>query len=165
MAYSGVADLLLGDLTLSAGYDKERWIKLADEEIDAKLGWVYALPISPIPPLVALPTHETLLLKQISSKLASGRLIMAQSIGGEDQRLQAYGYSLVKEAMEMLLLIANGDIVLSAPKTEDVEQIPDKRPAIYHHDSESLFSAFENNVMRPDVSGQRPWYSRPGIVP
>jgi hypothetical protein len=158
VAYSEVADLLLGDLILSARVDKQKFINDAAEEMDAKLGFLYKTPVV-IPDAEAGNRHQALLLKQINNKLASGRLILTLDIPQEHGTLHAYGLRLVKEATEELLLIANGTVDLAADRAEGGTGIVDRRPEILVYDEESLLLGFENTVLRGV-----PWYSRPGKV-
>lgn len=165
MAYSEVTDLLLGDTILGGGVDPQKFVDAAADEMDSKLGWLYATPINvlgdplAIPPVVALPRHEALLLKGINNKLASGRLILTLDIAGEGTTLHAYGARLVKEAMDELLLLANGTLDLSAPRTILADAaVIDRTPAVLNIDEESLLAPFVNTVHRG-----RPWYAEPGV--
>lgn len=172
MPYSEPDALLLGDLILGGGVDKQKFIDQAAEDIDAKLGWIYELPIKlalpegelrPADPdnWTRLPLHEQLLLKGINNKLASGRLILTIDVAGEDSKLQAYGYFLVQEANAELMALANGEIYLSAIRYDPGDQvIRDVIPSVKNQDEESLLLGFENTVMRGC-----PWWSRPGKVP
>jgi hypothetical protein len=171
LTYSETDDLLLGDIILGAGLDPQKFVDQAAEDIDAKLGWVYELPLKVLVPEGAprpadpddytkLPLHEQLLLKGINNKLASGRLILAEAVAGEDNSLNAYGYFLVKEATDELTYLANGEVPLSAVRYVTVEgDVVDKVPTIKNQDEESLLLGFENTVMRGE-----PWWSRPGQV-
>ena len=155
MAYSGEDDLLIGDLALSPVLDKGKFIDEAAEEIDAKLGFVYKLP------LTGLAVHEALLLKGINNKLASGRLIMAVAVGGEDTAVHAYALRLVTEATQELLAIANGAVDLTAeradPTTEEGRGAT--TPSVTNLDGESGVEAFYKQVM-----GGTPWTWQPGPV-
>lgn len=156
MAYSQVDDLLTGDLHISSKVDKQKVIDDAAEEIDSKIGFLYSLPI----PFVSLPLHQKLLLKQINNKLASGRLILALDIVGEENSLHAYGLRLVTEATGELMLIANGQVDLDAPRWETPDDsYTDKTPTIKNRDAESAVDQFENSFMRGEPS-----YWTPGEV-
>lgn len=152
MAYSTVDDLLLGDLMVSARVDKNKFVNDAAEEIDAKLGFIYVLPLSPLAP------HEELLLKQINNKLASGRLILTLDIAGEETVLHAYGLRLITEAINDLMLIANGTVNLSSTMTTG-SNLRDNVPAIFNHDEESAVVMFEQLALRGEPS-----YWNPGAV-
>jgi len=154
MAYSTEDDLLVGDLALSPILDKEKFVTEAAEEIDSKLGFIYALPLP-----VALPNYQKLLLKGINNKLASGRLIMAVAIGGEDSTVHAYAARLVNEATQELLAIANGLVELDADRAVPTldEAAGVRTLSIKNVDSESAVEAFATNFM----NGQD-YYWRPG---
>lgn len=161
MAYSSEDDLLIGDMMLPMGFDKAKYITSATDEINGKLGFVYKLPLEPLPGLGSIPDYQTILLKTISNKLASGRLIMDVSAAGERQTIHAYARRLVDEAMNDLMCIANGDIDLSAVRRVPVDAQQDDRmvATVKNQDEESLLLGFENTVLRSE-----PWYSRPGAV-
>lgn len=166
MAYAAVSDLLLGDLIVAESIDRQKFVDLAAEEMNSKLGWVYELPLrgaGSAPSATSwleLPAHEVSILKTINNRLASGRLILSLYIAGEDSQLHAYGYQLVQEAMSDLMLIANGNVSLSAHRTSAYSREGDTIPGISQHDDESLLLGFENSVMRG-----KPWYTIPGQVP
>lgn len=155
--YSAVDDLILADLQVADSVDKEKFVLSAQEEIDSKIGFLYALPL----PFEGMPYHERILLKQINNKLASGRLILTLDIAGEETALHAYGLRLITEAMNELMCIANGDVDLTAPQTNPDQATADlnKLPSIVNRDAESAVDQWENHVMR----GQ-PSYWRPGEV-
>lgn len=176
MAYSGVDDLLLGDLVFGPGVDRQKFIDQAAEDMDAKLGFVYRLPLTPRVVANAnygsgagdwklLPLHEQLLLKGINNKMASGRLILTLDISGEGTALHGYGWQLVRDSTNELLMLSNGDVFLSAqPVHADVLGVADVRtPGVTNEDDESLLLGFENTVMRGRP--YQPWYSQPGKVP
>lgn len=150
MAYCTEGDLLLGDMSIGT-VDTDKWIDAASDEMDSKLGFLYALPLAPCPDAEEdelLPV-EVLLLKDINAKLASGRLILAQYVGGEDSSQHAYGVALVREALEALMCIANGDVQLTACKTTAPDLVDNSRlPAGLVYDEESLVTAFERTVHR-----------------
>lgn len=158
--YSEESDLLVGDMMFGPSTSKQKYIDGAADDMNAKIGYIYSLPLAPVSPLTALPEYEQLLLKSINNKLASGRLIMDMAIGGEQQTLHAYAKRLVDEANQELMCIANGDVELSAERrATDAVVIAKNTPGIRNVDEESLVLGFENTVMRG-----RPWYSRPGAL-
>lgn len=165
MPYSVIGDLLLDGVLLKPGFDKQKFVDDAADEMDSKLGWLYSLPLSPegVEPLGTwedLPAHQVLTLKQINNRLASGRLILAIALPGEQNTLHAYGYSLVQQALADLMQLANGVVELDANKLAPASEFTSRAPSITNPDSESLLAGFENTVMRGV-----PWYSRPGAVP
>lgn len=169
MAYSETGDLLLGDMLLG-GLDPQKYVDDAARDMDAKLGWLYKLPLrekdkTPGPESwKQLPQHEVLTLRQINNKLASGKLILAMAVGQEGTAVHAYGLHLVQEGTAELLLLANGTIDLGAVKLDGTAagspvDSGSRTPAMKVHDTESLLDGFENTVMR-----QKPWFTRPGEV-
>lgn len=166
MAYSEVADLLIGDLVLGAGVDPQKYIDLAAEQIDAKIGWVYELPLHPaggVGTWQDLPEHEQLLLKGINNGLASGSLLIALDQGGEQTTVHAYGLWLIQQAQADLMYLANGEIQISAELFDVPDTVPNRVPGVINYDEESLLLGFENTVLRRDKTGW-PWYSRPGAL-
>lgn len=167
MAYSEVSDLLLEDIELGLAVNTQRFVDLAFEEIDSKIGWRYKLPLEATDgggDWETLPRHQMLLLKGINNKLASGELILSLDIAEEKPSLHAYGLYLVQQARAELMLLANGDVVLDAvPYAPATEDIPDRTPGITNEDSESLTLAFEHSVMGRD-NFPTPWFARPGQV-
>lgn len=158
MAYSVPADLLLDDTIYSV--DVQKFIDLAAEEIDVRLGELYQLPLAPIPPALTLPVRDLTLLKIINNKLATGQIILAAATPGEDNNLHAYGRWLVNDAWATLMLIANDELKLSAIRLEGLtEEDTSRLPATVNHDEESLLLGFENTVLRGEG-----WYSRPGAA-
>lgn len=157
MAYSTVDDLLLGDLPVDPAL-KEQAVSQAADDIDAKLGVLYALPLAAVGGGV-IPAYQLKLLKGINNKLASGRLLMtlnvsAEAVGG----LHSYGKLLLDEANQELLLIANGVVTLDAVRRGATPALDNsKLPAAVVRDTESLVEQYENGAMRGIPS-----YARPG---
>lgn len=167
MAYCVAGDLLLGDLVISASVDKNVFIQEAADEIDSKLGFIYKLPLAPpgTDPVTPdswklLPHHEVLTLKTINVRLATGRLILTLDIAGQETQLHAYGWYLIKEALDDLMIVANGNIDLTATRVGVEAGYADATPRTSNHDDESLLAGFENTIMRG-----RGWYTRPGEIP
>lgn len=133
---------------ISSQLDLGKVVQEAADEMDSRLGFLYKLPLRPPAGALALPDYQVLLLKQINNKLASGRLIMQVAIAGEDRSLHAYGLRLVTEATNDLMLLANGEVSLSAVRQPVTEGVPDRTPAIFNHDEESAVDMFESAVMR-----------------
>lgn len=143
-AYSAIEDLLIGDLIISETLDRQKFVDDAADEIDSKLGWIYQTPIV----LTGLPRHEALLLKSINNRLASGRLLLTLYQSGENNSVHAYAASLVRDATNDLMLIANGDVVLSAPRQENTTQgTSDTAPTATGMDEIGPMTAFEEAFM------------------
>ena len=140
---------------------KARFIQAAADEMDAKLGFVYATPID----VSLLPVNQAKLLKTINAKLASGRMIMANALGGQDATVNAYAMYLVKEAEVDLMSIANGQVDLKAPEvdasSDPVGVIEDptvadpyaRIPSGWNPDATSAVTAFEKNFMGGSYPG------------
>lgn len=169
-AYCKVEDLLLGDVTVGGNVNRQLYVDQAADEMDSKLGWIYVTPIDVdgeaagpggTPPAVpVLPRHERLLLKSINAKIATGRLIMAVSINEEGSAVHAYALRLLKEGNDELLMIANGHVLLTAPRSETPVQEANRVPSVSNLDAESLLDPFYNTVNR-----SRPWYAEIGPDP
>lgn len=140
MPYCKNQDLLIGDISLSPTLSRESFIRDAADEMDARLGFVYTLPLTGIQP------HAVTLLKMINARLASGRLLMSLAAPAEDDGVHRYGEWLIKQAYDDLYAICNGTINLAGATL-----IADPNPAlaaVYNHDEESAVDMFENTVMR-----------------
>lgn len=148
MAYCSAGDLLIGDIELSSTLSKESFLRDAFDEMNARLGFTYVLP------LTGLPVHAVTLLKMINARLASGRLLMSVAAPVEDNGIHQYGAWLIKEAYADLMAIVNGQIVLVGA-VSNVEPHPNAG-TIVNHDAESAFEMFENNVTRATPSWWQP---------
>jgi hypothetical protein len=151
VAYCEEDDLLLGNIPIASYVSKAQYINDASDEIDSYIGFVYKTPVTFTSPDDPASRPARLLLKRINAHLASGRLIMALDAGGQDDRLHAYGYSLVKEAVASLLGIADGTIVLEGaePVTERPDSTDPKGIVVHNIDAESNVEAFYDRVANP----------------
>jgi len=157
VAYSAVEDLLTGNIPTPGYLSPQKYVDDAADEIDSKIGFLYKTPVvvteeNPVgtPNPVARPVR--LLLKRLNNFLASGRLLMAASAGGEDDRVHAYGWSLVQDATLALQQIAEGKILLEGvePADGNTDGVPVTAPLIYNEDPESNVSAFYDRIVNPD---------------
>jgi hypothetical protein len=150
VAYSQVSDLLTGGIPLPSTLSAQKYVDDAADEIDSQIGHVFVTPIdatdAPGNPVVR-PVR--LLLKRISNYLATGRLIMAVSSNDEDDRLHAYGLSLVQEATGSLMAIASGQIPLDGVEFVNPDTARVTAPMIYNEDPESSVEAFYNRIANP----------------
>lgn len=148
-AYCSVGDLLLGQIPVPVGIDKQKVVDDAADEIDSKIGFIYQTPIDILndPDKPSRPVK--LLLKRINVFLASGRLILAADSNGEDQQLHAYGLSLVQEATNALDAIASGEMVLSGVELAAGYATTASTPLINNLDTESSVEAFYDRVANP----------------
>lgn len=96
MAYCVKADLLVGDMPVSDAAATQ-FINIATDEIDSRLGVRYVMPLTG-----GADPHATLAVKRVCILLATGRLLMAHAVGGEDQQVNAYGLYLLREADSLL---------------------------------------------------------------
>jgi hypothetical protein len=154
-AYCTSADLLINPgMRMPVEMDKNAYVQQAASEIDMRIGRLYKTP-------VAFGTIElqerysatTLFLKHLNIHLATGRLIMALDLSGEQTQLHAYGKSLVDGAMALLEEIVAREIVLEGAPTNDND--PDlnanARPYISQVDAVSGVEAFYAIVQTPYV--------------
>ncbi len=142
ITYSTDADLLIGDITYDTG-TTDRFRVIAKNEIDSKLGWLYVLP------LTGITSHITLILQNIESHIATGRLILDRAAGGEDSALQAYGASLLKEGQDDLMMIMSGMLVLTGAQRIASEAAEGNAPSIIEGDMTSGVDAYYGWVSQP----------------
>lgn len=162
--YVEETDLLLGELTntLPASIKVTQYLQMTQEEIDAKLGVLYSVPID----VVALPNSQGNLITSIHRKLASGRIIMAATVAHSDTSIHAYAIQLVKEALMELMAVANGDVVLIGAERVDgagdgrgdiadaeVDDPEARVPTGQNRDTYSAVESFEYDFMTPATRG------------
>jgi hypothetical protein len=150
VAYADVLDMIVGDIPESPALPKQKYIDDAADEIDSKIGFVYATPID-VSEGGSTPRPVRLLLKRLNAHLASGRYIMAATVNAEDENLNAYGKSLVESVELSLALIATGKMVLDDVEKETNVTLPRKGiPMISVADAESNVEAFYNRTANPN---------------
>lgn len=141
-AYCEVGDLQLGSIPPPVAPDKtlDKYILEAAEEIDSYIGMRYSTPVVTDGSPVTRPVK--LLLKRINAWLATGRFILAADAGGEDDQVHQFGLYLVQQAIEALVAIQNGTIVL--PGIDLVEEDDNKQtgPVGAWQDLESQVEGF-----------------------
>jgi hypothetical protein len=140
--YCEPADLLVGDATVD-GAQLTRFVGLGADEIDEKLGFEYVLPIPE-----GVPAHVTLTLKRCNVLIGSGRYILAQAIGSEQDGNHAYGHSLLKEGQGILASIVAGQIDLTGVPRIEVVAVDGNEPRIIQKDATSPLDAFYSNTGR-----------------
>lgn len=150
MAYSSPEDLLFGSIP-TVGQDLQKWIDRADEEIDAVIGTLYVTPISFPASSEARPGQ--LLIKKISSQLATGRAIMSMDAGSQENNLHQYGLYLIKEATSSLRCIQEGDVVLPGVQTISPEDLT-SAPKVYNVDESSAVEDFFGNFHASNLTPQ-----------
>lgn len=152
MAYCEPTDLLLGDIPLPAYVSAQDAVNDAADEIDSRIGFVYETPIDMTDP-GPVPRPARLLLKRINAHLATGRLILKLAASGEDDRLHAYGWQLIKDAMTSLDMIANGEIVIvgATPINAD-DEARTTAIIVENLDDESQVEAFYDRIANPNYA-------------
>jgi phage gp36-like protein len=167
MAYSTVGDMLLGDMPASTRHDPQKFVNDATDEIDSKIGHIYATPIDVTDP-TDVARHSVLLLKRINNFLATGRYILARAAGDEDSQINAYGRSLIEEALLAIQAIVDGTIVLEGAVEEGDGSGAGDGPSITNYDTISAVDAFYERVMVPETGWPGPYPYRdwaPGSNP
>lgn len=107
--YCEVPDLLIGDIKISSRLNQYDYINSAADEMNAKIGQVYQLPLD----LTDAAPFVAPLLKKINQFLATGRLIMALGQGEEWMTTHAYARELLKEGKAELENIFCGSTPLT----------------------------------------------------
>lgn len=153
MAYCNTTDLLTGNIPTPAALDTQKIVNDAADEIDSQIGFVYKTPIN-VEDVVWNPVVRPvrLLLKRLNVNLATGRLVLAADAAGEEDKLHAYGWSLIREVNAALKSIARGDITLEGAELVDDTFVSPTAPLIYNEDPESSVEAFYNRIANPSYS-------------
>ncbi len=158
MAWATNDDLLLGDTQFDSG-DWDRYLRDAETEILIHLAQYYELPI---PDNDQLPERIFMLLRQIQSRLASGRLILAYALsqGQADESLNAYGRYLIDDALGDLVELGSqipipGATAAINPDATSVDN--DLRPSITQIESASPVEAFANYTSNQSVDPWEPY--------
>lgn len=142
-AYCKLSDLRIGDIRLPSYIgDGTGDIKRAAQEIDAALGKLYITPIE----IEDDPEYRPsiLMLNKINWLIASGRIILNMAAAGEDDNQHAYGMGMLKEGLQLLKMLADGEMVLIGAERVD-HDTPDDHftgPKIFNEDPESLVKSF-----------------------
>lgn len=157
--YCTVENLLLkAGMIMPQTFDRAYFVNEAADEMNAMLGFVYTLPLTPISPAVELPLHQRALLKTINAKIATGRIYLNLQ-GDADGSLHAYGNRLLDEGWAALKMILEGSTPLSAELVEELTPAEvSSVPIAANTDGRSLVDAFEMLVHR----GEDPDYIYPG---
>lgn len=161
--YCTAADLVVGNVPLPSGADVNKYIKDAAGEMDSILGSVYTTPVIPDPE-VANSHVAVLTLRRINAHLASGRLLVAVTAGGEDDSVHAYGLMLINQSLEALHQLATGNPELyGAPKLDTFTESK-SRGMVYNVDEYSQVETFygmatPGGIMPPPSYPTYPVYS------
>jgi hypothetical protein len=141
VAYAASDSALLGGIPASDTATMQKYFDDAADEMDATLGFLYETPITKTHEGGSLPRPVVLILARINRFLASGRYIMAVASAGEDGQVNAYGYSLVKEAQTALNSIAQGEVELDAVRLPNPGSSR-RTPRVANAEDESNVDAF-----------------------
>lgn len=156
MAYSAKTDLLLGNIPEPA--NAQRYVDDAGDEIDSKIGFRYATPIS-LSENIPAQRPGALLLKRINQWLSTGRLLLALDAAGEDDQLHQYGEYLVREATAALDSIADGSITLPGAVPVDPDVPKSTGPVAAYGDDYSLVDGYYSVFGNPaQVALETPAY-------
>lgn len=137
MSWASEEDLFVGTLNTS-GLDTAKYLLDAEEEILVYLGQIYQLP------LPALPADLTRTMKFIHQRMASGRLIMDIAMSTENNELNAYGLSLLKDGHDQLCRIGYAYEIPGAVKIGARGE--NRAPSVSGVDAVSPWSVYESYV-------------------
>src|SRR6478735_1117004 len=150
-AYSVKGALLLGRIPWPINLAADRVVQTETEETDSKLGHIFDTPFD-LSDTGPLSRPARLLIKRINNSLASGRLLLAISSPEENKNVHAYGWNLVKEALDAITCIIEGDIKLDgAPPADGLSTDSTvSTPLINNLDPESHVEAFYDRIANPN---------------
>jgi len=160
-AYCTNEDLLIAsNLPMPTGLSKSKFVQDAADEIDMHISGLYATPVIFIGAENQMKYQATILfLKHLNAHLATGRLIMAIDVSGEQTALHAYGVSLVKNALLLLAKIVAREVILEGalPNANDPdESAPSARPYIFQLDAmsgvESFYQLVQSGLVNPHTT-------------
>jgi hypothetical protein len=171
MAYCETTDLLVDHKMWTDADEKTKYVTMAADAMDAKLGYVYEVPLDQN----VLPAHQWGVLKMINARLASGQLIMSRASAAQESQVHAYALYLIRQAESDLAAIANGDVDLQAPRVGE-DGIPTgtvedptyydpmaRVPSGWNPDRTSAVTMFEKNFMGGFTEGE-PWVPAENII-
>jgi hypothetical protein len=142
--YCDIDDLLLGEMPLSSGLSRQKFINDSADEIDVRIGRIYDTPIQ----IANLENTSKLTLKLANARLASGRILMAQAQAAQDDSLHAYGMYLIREAENVIVSIESNRLPLDGATVRD-DLIDTPAPTIRNQDSHSPVDAFYGEFFGP----------------
>lgn len=166
--YCDVEDLLLGDLILPPEISKGGYIQAAANEIDARIGSLYKVPVIIDPDKIEQFKATIIFLQSVNARLASGRILMAAAATLELNVVHAYARNLVDSALSDLEQIKERKIILqgASPNENPAETYVSSRVYGYTQDPLSAVDQFydlvdpsygttKGSFMNP--LGMRPW--------
>lgn len=120
--YCTPEELQIGSLRAQGEVDKSHYIEKASDEIDSYISKVYDTPISVNINSAGGRRVASLILNQICSELASGRLLVASASGAQATQVHAYGQWLIGRALGRVQQIVDGELELpEVPLADEVE--------------------------------------------
>ena len=144
--YCEVGDLLIGDLSLPPSISLAKYIEATADEMDAKIGNVYEVPIVIDPDKLTIYKATIALLRSINARLASGRIIMSAASFMELTTVHSYAKSLVVDALADLESIATRERILQGvkPNNNPTDEVGGQftGTAIYNQDASSAVDSF-----------------------
>lgn len=152
--YCDAGDLLIAsNFPVPTGFNKQKYVNDAADEIDIAVGRLYRTPIL-IQGADAMEKYQVTLtfLSHLNAHLATGRLILSIAAPGEDGQLNAYGRSLVERVEGILREVRDGEIVLEGAPTNPNNPgsgAGDNTPMmrVVNLDAESGVEHFYNNIL------------------
>lgn len=145
MPYADPDMRLVGNIPARAELELAGFYDDAADEIDAILGSEFDTPVTVAQDGTSLPRTVSLILRRVNRFLATGRYILAVTAGGEDTQLQAYGASLIREALTALQQILSGTISINAKRLSGDASRVGRQPAVSNTDAASQVDTFYNN--------------------
>lgn len=143
--YCDATDLKLGGVAPKSSWNAYEQINEAADEMNAKIGRRYALPLN----LSLAAGFVPLTLKSINADLASGRYLLENN-QNNDRNVHAYGAQLVRDAMAQIDAIVCGQVqLMGVPGL--VGSNKSLAPGIRNHDAHSLVDGFERYAHRGHV--------------
>lgn len=143
MTWASEADLLTGDMDLGS-IDTQMYLDRAADEINIWLGGFYDLDTAfpTIGGTPALTSRMEAALRLTQGRIASGRLIMAQCAGSQDEQLHAYGLWLLGLGMDDMHKFG-GEWQIEGATLLAGQEASDLMPSIHQPNKRSAFDRYE----------------------
>lgn len=148
--YCDESDLHVSNLRVDDG-DVRKYIESASDEMDSHLSKIYVTPLPYSTTDSSQLRATSLILKQICSELASGRLVLGAAGSKQDSQVHAYGRWLVERALGRLEEIVSGEVVLEGTGVIPVEGNGVPVGPLVSNTFDSQVDAFYNKQRSPFV--------------
>jgi len=145
-------DLLLGDMTLGSALSREDYLRLATDEVDAKLALYWVLPLPAV-----ISTAAGLILSNVVAHVATARIILSQPMDSSDDGYNSYGASLLNRAFRDLELWLLSDPIISGAVRINASE--NNVPSIFKNETRSALDVYDQFVAGSEPAA---WY--PGQV-